>query len=157
MEDRRRELGGFLAFRPARSDATYELLNLGAEVSSLRVAARWSQRAAQDWAETEIVCDALPFAGTVRDALLIEDLSNWSTALRDFRAPGRLVLGGDRAAEVTLDVEYQVGGAPGIWAVEVNVVRSGDDPWPALRYLIFDVEPFVDGAAAAADALLAAR
>jgi hypothetical protein len=41
--------------------------------------------------------------------------------------------------------------------VEVTLVRSGDDPWPSLRWLIFDVEPFGIETARRVDELLATQ
>ena len=64
-----------------------------------------------------------------------------------FKVPGVLQLGGDRAARLELHVETQIGGAPDTWTVEGRLVRSADDPWPEIRYLVFSVEPFVERAA----------
>ena len=90
--------------------------------------------------------EAHPFSGTLEGGLLLDDLKKWRAQLKRFTTPSVLRLGGDRAAELQLHVDDQVGGTPGRWAVEVRLVQSGDDPWPEIRYLIFDVEPFTAAA-----------
>jgi hypothetical protein len=132
-----------------------ELLAMGQAGSSLRVVADrpptslWQLEAV----EVTFEADASPFQGTFSDSLLVEDLARWRNALRGFAPPGSCVLGGGRAAELELRVELQQGGRPGAWAVEIELRRSGDDPWPALRYLVFDVEPFTERTAALLDRL----
>src|SRR5579862_9021417 len=87
--------------------------------------------------------DAHPFAGTLRDALLLSDVTDWRDAIAKLRPPADLTLGGGRAAELHLHVEPS---DEGRWAVEVQLRRSGDDPWPEIRYLVFGVEPFASSA-----------
>jgi hypothetical protein len=98
--------------------------------------------------------EAHPFSGILEGGLLIDQLQEWRAQLTRFGAPGALRLGGDRAAELQLHVDDQVGGHPGRWAVEVRLVQSGDDRWPEIRYLIFDVEPFTTEALDAITAFL---
>ena len=42
-------------------------------------------------------------------------------------------------AELTLGGERQVGGLPDSVTISVDLVPSGDDPYPRLSYVIFDV------------------
>ncbi len=98
--------------------------------------------------------EAHPFSGILESALLLDDLKKWRSQLTSFATPSVLRLGGDRAAELQLHVDDQVGGTPGRWAVEVRLVQSGDDPWPEIRYLIFEVEPFTTEALVLVTALI---
>jgi hypothetical protein len=108
----------------------------------------------EGWFDVTYEASAHPFAGTVADALFEEDLVGWAKALQELSLPGVVILGGGRAAELRLEIESQERGDGSHWVVEVTLVRSGDDPWPQLRYLIFDVEPFTERAIAAVDDLL---
>ncbi len=95
--------------------------------------------------------DAQPFAGTLRDALLSSDLQTWRESLTTLELPGNVVLGGGRAVELRLHVELA---SDDRWTAEVRLLRSGDDPFPELRYLIFDVGPFVEPSLVAVRELL---
>lgn len=64
-----------------------------------------------------------------------------------------MVLGGNRAAEVVIKIERQVGGSDGTVTLEISVTSSGDDPWPLLRFLIADVTPFWNETASRIDGL----
>ena len=132
------------------------LLALAAGGDRLRVAARPRTPAGQDEAWFEVTCDAVgePFRGKVHATLTAEDLAAFRDGLAALVPPGEVALGGDRAAELRLVVEPQTGGAPGAWAVEASLTPSGDDPYPTLRWLIFDQAPFTAAAVAAIDALL---
>jgi hypothetical protein len=77
--------------------------------------------------------DAHPFGGTLRDALVLSDLTAWRNAVSQVQAPTELRLGGSRSAELQLHVDR---GSDGRWVVEVRLRRSGDDPWPEIRYLV---------------------
>jgi hypothetical protein len=133
-----------------------EVLSIGGRGASLRVlAARPPRRRWQpDAVEVTFEAHAHPFAGTFSETLLVEDVTRWRDALRALVPPASCVLGGGRAAELELTVEPQQGGEPGRWTVEVALKRSGDDPWPSLRYLVFDVAPFAERTAATLDELL---
>lgn len=86
--------------------------------------------------------DAFPFGGTLKTTFTTIELREWNERLsRLDRGAGRVVVGGDRAAELVIEAEVQVGGGPDLRAICVYVTPSGDDPYPALRYLIFDVPP----------------
>lgn len=64
----------------------------------------------------------------------LSDLSQWGEALTALRAgTGRVVLGGGRAAELALDAEPQVGGPPDRVSISVDLVPSGDDPYPRVK------------------------
>ena len=140
----------------------HELLDLGAEGSRLRVTAQPHESLAitsmpdpdEGWLDVTFTCDAAPFGGTLETTMVRGQIAAWRDALAGFDAPGRLVLGGDRAVQLTLEVEPQIPDS-GVWAVEVTLVPSGDDPWPLLRYLIHDVDPgFTEVAADAARTLV---
>ena len=75
------------------------------------------------------------------------------TNLRAMSVPGRLVVGGDRAAELTIETEAQDGGPSGAIAVEVSLTGGGE-PWPRLTWLLFDQQPFWNDAADALDDLI---
>ena len=107
------------------------------------------------WFDVTFTASAHPFAGTFASVLFESDLTVWRDALRTLDAPGTIVLGGDRGPELRLAVEQQRGSSTHLWAVEVELLVSGDDPWPRLTYLLFDVEPsFATTVAYAVDALL---
>ncbi len=112
-----------------------ELLAIGSEGARLELRAEWWRSPGTPYLNVDYVCDAFPFAGSFADALLVEDLQGWIDALAGFEAPGVLTLGGDRAAKTLLMID-RMEREPHLWAVEVEVLRSGDDPWPAIRYLI---------------------
>jgi hypothetical protein len=124
-----------------------EVLALGTSGSSLRVEVSRIRLGRPLTATEEPAFDAIyevdahPFGGVLRDALLLSDLTAWRDALTHLRPPADLTLGGGRSAELQLHVEA---GSDGRWAIEVQLRRSGDDPWPEIRYLMFGVEPFRD-------------
>jgi len=136
---------------------TTELLALGAPGGSLRVVispiGAGRPLAADEEPSFDAVyeIDANPFGGTLRDALLASDLTAWRDAIAELRPPADITLGGGRAAELHLHVEA---GRDDHWTVEVQLRRSGDDPWPEIRYLVFGVEPFADRAVKAATTAL---
>lgn len=120
------------------------LISIGGAGASLevKVAQQASMSPEEPWFDTEIRADAFPFAGTLRTVFTLSDLRRWGealTALRD--GTGRVVLGGGRAAELALEAEPQAGGPPDRMAISVDVVPSGDDPYPRLSYIIFDASP----------------
>lgn len=93
------------------------------------------------WFDTRIRVDAHPFSGTVETIFTDEDLAQFAEQL-DGRGPeGSAVLGGGRACEVRLAAEWQNGVEGGLLAIECSVTPSGDDPYPFVRFLIFDVDP----------------
>lgn len=120
------------------------LLAIGEAGASLTVVARRQapRSPVEPGFDTEITVDAFPFGGTLETTFTMTDLREWSERLSGLTAgTGRVVLGGDRAAELVVEAELQVGGDPDLRSICVNVTPSGDDPYPALRYLIFDVPP----------------
>jgi hypothetical protein len=143
--------------RTRMSEMATQLLAFGTRGSSLRVAVSPTTLGRPLDAGEEVAFDALyevdayPFAGTLRDALLLSDLTAWHNGLARLRPPAELGLGGGRSAELQLHVNS---GSDGRWAVEVQLRRTGDDPWPEIRYLVFGVEPFRDQALAATATLL---
>jgi hypothetical protein len=139
------------------AEGTVELLTLGATGASLRISASRRQMVGiieDPWFDASISVDAYPFAGTIDTIFTLSDLKEWAESMRSIdELPHRAVLGGNRAAEVLIDIERQIGGLEGALALEVSVTPSGDDPNPYLRFLIFDVTPFWDEAAARIDGL----
>jgi hypothetical protein len=83
------------------------------------------------WRHAGIEVEAFPFAGTIRTVLTGPDIEAYAALAAEFTGGrrDRVVLGGDRAAEVVLQRHDGT--------VEVSVTPSGDDPWPLLRFLIF--------------------
>jgi hypothetical protein len=118
------------------------------------------------WFDTEIRVEAHPFGGVLETVFTLADFRRWAEDLQalgaraDRKAPRRhrqtalAVLGGDRAAELVIECETQEGGLAGAQSLDVRITPSGDDPFPWLRYLIFDVEPSVWDDAQAAIARL---
>ena len=134
-----------------------ELINLAGTGCSMRITASPHPVAGvtdDPWFDTAIAVDAYPFSGTIETIFTLSDFQDWAVALRTSEdLPQQIVLGGNRAAEVVMDVERQVGGASDAIVVEVSVTPSGDDPWPLIRFLVFDVAPFWNDTAARVDAL----
>ena len=127
------------------ADGATTLLSIGGTGASLtvKVRRRASMSLDEPLFDTEITAEAFPFAGTLRTAFTLSDLRQWGDALTALSAgTGRVVLGGGRAAELAIDAEPQVGGLSNQVALSVDLTPSGDDPYPRLRYLIFDVPPF---------------
>jgi len=126
------------------ANAARTLISIGGAGASLTVtvAQQASMSPEEPWFDTEIAAHAFPFAGTLRTVFTWSDLRRWGEALTALRAgTGRVVLGGGRAAELALDAEPQAWGSPDRRAISVDVVPSGDDPYPRLSYVIFDVPP----------------
>lgn len=95
---------------------------------------------------------AHPFSGVVRQLVMAADLTFFADNLRRLGSRGEVVLGGDRMVELRLAVEPQEGREGQV--VDATVTPSSDDPYPTLRFLIFDQPPFAEAAAAAIDRLL---
>lgn len=124
------------------SDVARTLISIGGTGGSLAVTVQSAAGVSPDepWFDTEITAEAFPFAGTLKTVFTLSDLRQWGEALTALRAgAGRVVLGGGRAAELTLGGERQVGGLPDSVTISVDLVPSGDDPYPRLSYVIFDV------------------
>lgn len=120
------------------------LISIGMTGSSLAVVVRRqaTRSPGEPWFDTEITVDAFPFSGTLKTVFTMSDLREWGKGLTGLTAgTGRVVLGGDRAAELVIEAEPQSGGHPDRLAICVDLTPSGDDAYPALRYLIFDVPP----------------
>jgi hypothetical protein len=111
---------------------------------------------AEPWYDTALEVSAPPFAGRLETVFTLGDLHAWGTALRGLpTGVGQVVLGGGRACELSIDAQPQQGGEPGLLALELSLTPSGDDPWPRLTWLAFDVTPdWAAGAGAAALALV---
>jgi hypothetical protein len=122
------------------------LLSLSGPGGSLTVSVQrrdFAPPSEEPWFDAEIAVQAHPFAGTLQTVLTLADLRDWSSSLAALESqPGQAVLGGDRAVELALGVVPQVGGREGGLAITVELTPCGDDPYPFLRYLIFDAEHF---------------
>lgn len=96
---------------------------------------------------------AHPWSGTLEGTLDDEALRHFTAALRSPELPRRAVLGGDRSPELELKLAPQQGWPAGteLIAAEARAAWTGDDPFPELRWLMFDIEPAQ--LSAAADAL----
>lgn len=133
---------------PDPNEGWHEILGIGAAGSRLRLdIAReggWQFRA-------RIGVEAGPWSGTLATMFVEEELRRFAAALRRTDLPRLACLGGGRSTELVLAVEAQRGGPSGALAVTVELAWSGDDPYPFLRWLIFDVSPAF--AARAADAI----
>jgi hypothetical protein len=125
------------------SDDAAVLLAIGGTGSSLTVTARRQAASRLDpWFGTEIAVEAFPFAGTLRTVFVLDDFALWARGLAALKAgTGRVVLGGSRAAELTIEAESQIGGASQALALSIDLTPSGDDPYPRLNYVIYDVSP----------------
>ena len=110
----------------------------------------------EDWYDLEIEAVAHPFRGTISELVMASDLARFRDSAAQLTVPGAVVLGGDRAAELRLGVEPQVGGEAGRWVVEVTLTPHGDDPYPLIQWLLFDQRPFAEDLVAAIDALIGA-
>ncbi len=95
------------------------------------------------WVHVVIAVTSPPFTGDLETILESVDLEVFADALDAVAASGtgEAVLGGGRAAELRLTIERQVGGSEGHFVVESSVTPSGDDPYPRLTFLTFDVPP----------------
>ncbi len=136
---------------------TVELLNVVGSGCSLRVTASPHHVPGvhdDSWFDTAIAVAAYPFAGTVETIFTLRDFQDWARALRrNDEFPHQVVLGGNRAAEVVIDIERQAGGTKGTFTLEISVTSSGDDPWPQIRFLVGDVAPFWNETASRIDGL----
>jgi hypothetical protein len=101
------------------------LVDIGSDGQRLRVVAAGPAGLRDAWIEVE----AYPFSGTIKTVLTEDDISQYRSAMQDFAAVGRAILGGHRAPQIELEREGDT--------IEVTVTASGDDPWPTIRYLIF--------------------
>jgi hypothetical protein len=108
----------------------------------------------ESWFDIEFAAAGHPFAGVVTDVVTATDLRFWRHNVGRLAAPGEVVLGDERAAELTLRVEAQAGGEPGSWAVQVTLTPSADNPYPSLTWLLFDQRPFVEDLVRALDGVL---
>lgn len=108
--------------------------------------------------DSVIECNTGIFNGVVNTVFFDDDLLAFKEQLEVLQVPGSVVLGGDRCAEVAFEVDHQEGGTPGSLAMEVSVTACGDDPWPRLLFVEYDVPAdFPKTLAAKIDAFLSAR
>lgn len=125
-------------------NAATTLISIGGTGASLTVTVRRQETKSPEepWFDTEITAEAFPFAGSLRTVFTLSDLRQWGEALTALNAgTGRVVLGGGRAAELAIDAQPQVGAPRDQVALSVDLSPSGDDPYPRLTYLLFDVPP----------------
>jgi hypothetical protein len=96
------------------NEETVELLTLGGTGASLRISASRRQMVGvveDPWFDAAITVDAYPFAGTIDTILTLSELREWAQAMRSVDdLSHRVALGGNRAAEVLIDIERQTGG-----------------------------------------------
>lgn len=109
----------------------------------------------EDWLDVAVEVTAPPFTGTVSSIIERAALANWKDAFAQLTVPGAVVLGGGRGLRIDLQVRRQTGGTPGSLTIEAAVTPSGDDPYPELRYLIFDApDDFATVSGAALESVL---
>lgn len=109
---------------------------------------------AERWFDLRFDAAASPFVGVVTDTVTETDLTFFKSLLEGMTVPGEVVFGDERAAELILALEPQVGGPAGAFVVEVRLTPSAADPWPSLRWLLSNQRPFWDDAASAIQSLL---
>lgn len=129
------------------SDAFQPLLSLGGPGGSLVVRVKPTRAPGgidDPWFDTEIEINAFPFHGVLKSLFTIGDFRQWREELRTLSGGvGRAVLGGGRAAQLIVETEAQIGGreSPNSVVALVDITPSGDDPYPRLQFLIFNVSP----------------
>jgi hypothetical protein len=134
-----------------------EVLALGGDGSELRL--QLARKPGASWhVVARISVQAGPWSGTL-DATFHEDqVGSFTKELRAPVLPRTVRLGGQRSPELVLTVQEQIGGAAGTLALMAELAWTGDDPYPFLRWLIFDVPAgFGARAADAIDTLLRAE
>lgn len=112
------------------------------DLEGLRIEAHPRPSHFDRWFDMRIAVRAHPFAGVLEATFTDEDLTAFADALDRLEPAGEATLGSDRAPELRLVVEEQIGRHEGALAVECSLTPSGDDPYPFLRWLMFDVQPF---------------
>lgn len=116
------------------------VLDLGYEGSRLKIAFEPDEDE-PDWFRARFMVEAYPWGGVVEATLTRDDLLAFAQDLRTARLPRKLVLGGGRAAELILDLSVQLGQNHGRIAMVAELAQSGDDPYPFIRWLIYNVSP----------------
>jgi hypothetical protein len=124
------------------------------DIGPLRVEARPRPSYFDRWYDASVHVLAHPFTGVVQAVLEESDLEQFASNLETAEIPGRLVLGGGRACEIVLIFEWQNGVEDDLLAVECAVTPSGDDPYPRIEFVAFDVLPFFAGTASRLRALI---
>ena len=132
------------------------VLAVGSEGNRL-VLALDRDEAEADWFHARLSVEAHPWHGVLETIFTRDELLAFGQALRVERLPRKVALGGGRAAELLLDLKVQQGQNAGRIAMVAELTPSGDDPYPFVRWLMFDVpsdfgpaeagaiEAFVDG------------
>ncbi len=127
-----------MAPTPDRAAGGCLLLTLGAGGSRLAISAR---RGGAPWLhDTEIAVEAHPWSGTLKGTHTEDDLRRFAAELRTEGVPRSVQLGGDRSPELVLEIAQQRGANPHLLAIEARSSWTGDDPYPCLTWLLFDVE-----------------
>lgn len=117
----------------------FELISL----SSIRIKLRLDIYSDASPAEFEctVLIDTGVFSGQFETVYFDEDLIAFKNKLEKLRIPGTVVLGGNRCAEIIFDMSKQIGGNQGALAITVSASPFGDDPFPKLTFLEFEVSP----------------
>lgn len=98
---------------------------------------------------------AYPWSGTMDGTFSGDEFRTFAAALRSRETPRRAVLGGGRSREIELKLTRQSWPTTGeaLYAIEARAAWTGDDPYPELRWLMFDVpQSQLEAAADAFDA-----
>lgn len=109
------------------------------DLDDLRIDLRARPSHFDRWYDCRGAVTSQPFAGVVETIFTNEDLLHFADSLDK---GGTAVLGGGRAPELRLDVQPQEEGIHRRHVVEGSLTPSSDDPYPLLRFLLFDVQPF---------------
>ena len=98
-------------------------------------------QAPPDWFDVSLAVAAHPFRGTVDTAWFDDDLMQLAAALEALAAEDESlalhVLGGNRAAELRVSAEAVEGDDHEV-VVEAWLTENGDDPVPALSFVLYD-------------------
>lgn len=125
------------------SEPGITLLDVGTPGNRLHITASpyAALTADEPWFDVNLAVEAHPFNGLIQTVLTQSDLHQFGRQLEGIAVSGRAMLGGDRAVELILEVGPQTGGSSNRHTVEVSLTPSGDDPWPRLAFLVFEVDP----------------
>ncbi len=93
----------------------------------------------QRYFDAHIQIETSVFCGQFQSSFFDADLEEFRTSLNQIGSRGIAKLGGGRSAEIVFVFEEQLGGIDGSLAVTITAAPSGDDPWPKLSFLEFDV------------------
>lgn len=96
----------------------------------------------QRYFSAEVAIKSGVFSGEFQTSFFDEDFEQFKKDLRGLSSQGGVAkLGGGRSAEVTFQFAKQIGGIEGSLAATISACICGDDPYPMLTFLEFNVPP----------------